>query len=140
MAKRGAKPKKTRKPKLPPAVWRCPAHLDGVAADEYTRIVGVLREAGVLDRTTPRLVELYAINYALLRQAYVVIERDGPTVESDRGNVAEHPAIKTLNAATIRIRGLLNDFGLSPASAKLTAPTEKSGDKNPWEGILNVVG
>ena len=42
------------------------------------------------------------MNYDLARLAYERISAEGPTVESDRGNTSEHPAIQTLNSATIR--------------------------------------
>jgi hypothetical protein len=40
----------------------------------------------------------------------------------------------------MRLRGLLNDMGLTPASSKLTTPQAHGEETNPWTGILNITG
>ena len=74
------------------------------------------------------------MNYDLARSAYDQIQADGCTVETDRGNAAEHPAVKTLNAATIRLKAIAVELGLTPASAK-TAPVGEPNDAlAAWRG------
>jgi P27 family predicted phage terminase small subunit len=78
--------------------------------------------------TDPRLIELYAMNYDLARSSYDQIQADGCTVESDRGNVVEHPSVKTLNAATIRLKAIAVEIGATPASRKTAAAGQAVDD------------
>src|SRR4051812_18376842 len=93
-----------------------PAHLTGEARAAYQRLAGVLKAAGTLDRTDSTLIEVYAINYALLRKAGDELGRDKLTVTTKRGAVFAHPMIAVMNSTTIRLRGIIGDLGLSPAS------------------------
>jgi P27 family predicted phage terminase small subunit len=104
-----------------------PAYLSERAQAEYARLVGVLERRGLLNATDPRLVELYAMNYDIARLAYEKITTEGATVESDRGNTSEHPSVQTLNAATIRLKAIAVELGLTPASVK-AAGGQKSND------------
>ena len=98
-----------------------PEYLLERAQAEYSRLCNELDQGGKLAATDPRVIELAAMNYDLARSAYDQIQADGCSVESDRGNLAEHPAVKTLNAATIRYKGLMVELGLTPASRKAAA-------------------
>lgn len=146
MAKRGAKARTAENGRRPPGEpvsldWEVPGYLSDLARDEFRRVVSLLSARGVLDRTDPRVVELYAMNYDLARLAYRDIRNEGATVTSDRGNVSEHPAVTTLNSATIRLKAIANDLGLTPASSRHANPSNGSKKKDdPWEGILKVTG
>src|ERR1017187_1475963 len=76
---------------------QAPDYLSERARAEYSRVVDDLDGRGQLAATDPRLIEAFAINYDLIRLGYDQILADGCTVESDRGNLAEHPAVKTVN-------------------------------------------
>jgi len=114
-----------------------PDHLSERARAEYARLVDLLERRGVLAATDPRLVELYSMNYDLARLAYDKIVAEGATVESDRGNTSEHPSIQTLNAATIRLKAIINDLGLCPASAK-AAGAISSDPYAQWRAYLGA--
>jgi P27 family predicted phage terminase small subunit len=105
-----------------------PEYLSERARAEYSRLVDDLDGAGKLAGTDPRVIELAAMNYDLGRSAYDQIQADGCTVESDRGNLAEHPAVKTLNAATIRYKAIMVELGLTPASRKAAAAGQAASD------------
>lgn len=98
------------------SAYEPPDYLTGLARDEYIRVVRALYDAGSLHKTDRRLIEAYAINYDLIRQAYDTVSKQGTTVESDRGNISEHPSIGTINAATIRLKSIINDFGFTPSA------------------------
>ena len=95
-----------------------PAYLSDCARAEYARLVGILDLRGRLPATDPRLLELFGMNYDICRLAYDKVMAEGATVESDRGNASEHPAIQTLNAATIRLKAILVELGLTPSTAR----------------------
>ena len=122
--------------KAVPFSAEAPDYLSDRAKSEYARLVGVLQLRGILGATDPRLIELYAMNYDLARSAYDQIQADGCTVESDRGNLAEHPAVKTMNAATIRLKAIAVEMGLTPASAKASRAQPAAGGLDYWRAKL----
>jgi P27 family predicted phage terminase small subunit len=143
--KRGPKPKTAHNTKRRPArkapSATAPGHLSDQEKAIFRQVVAKLKGFGVLDRTDPTLIELYAVNYALLINARKEVEKDGLTSMTRFGSAAAHPMLAVMNQATIRLKGVLNDLGLTPASSKLSAPPEKGGKRNdPWEGLLNIVG
>lgn len=144
MGKRGPKPRTVENSRPIQAVdsswdWVCPDHLTGLAREEYGRIVDLVRQHGNLSKTDPRLIEIYAINYELLRRAYAEVEAQGPTVESDRGNVSEHPSIQTINSCTIRLKAIINDLGLTPSSCRYSSvQADIEEETNEWSERLKV--
>jgi P27 family predicted phage terminase small subunit len=145
MAKQGPKPRTARTAGpatsgVPGPCWGPPGHLSDAAAAEFARLVGLLRAAGNLERTDPMMVELYATTADLLRRAMAEVDRDGPTLMTDRGSTYAHPMCAVINAASMRLKALINDLGLCPASSKYAAtPTESAGPDR-WGDLLNVVG
>jgi P27 family predicted phage terminase small subunit len=145
MAKRGVKartPENSPKKKAGTArgAINPPPHLTDVARSEYRRLAGILKSAGTLDRTDTRLIEMYAVNYALLRRAEEDLDRDGPTHETPRGAFIAHPMIAVMNAATIRLRGIIADLGLSPASSRHGGTGETEEDDDSWGDLLSITG
>ena len=140
MATRGRKAKTaaTSRPKAgetPPIP--IPFHLEGRVRDEYLRVAAMLRESGKLEGTDTRLIELYAINYDLVRTAKEEIDRDGMTFTTERGAITAHPMIGVMNAATIRLRGLIADLTSVKAGA---GSGDKSGGDGRWDGLLSITG
>jgi P27 family predicted phage terminase small subunit len=145
-AKRGPKAKTAqnskRKPAAKPAKVVPPAHLTPEERDTFKAVATKLRAFGVLERTDPTLIELYAVNYQLLCQAREAVGVDGLTSTTRFGSLSAHPLLNVIAQTTVRLKGILNDLGLTPAAAKLAAPEGRDSAKpsDPWEGILNVVG
>src|SRR4051794_39671567 len=115
MPKRGVKARTPENsPKKPAGVAKGaiepPAHLTGEAKTAYQRLAGVLRSAGTLDRTDSTLIEVYAVNYALLRKAGDELGKKELTVTTTRGACIPHPMIAVMNSATIRLRGIIADL------------------------------
>lgn len=119
---------------------RPPSGLSKGAAAEYSRLIGVLRTVGVLEKTDPRMVELYAVNYDIIARATEQLDCEGLTTETETGRVIAHPLLAAVNAATIRLANLMDRMGLTPASHKLTDTTTEAKPSDPWAGILNVTG
>lgn len=154
MARRGPKvqtPENSRGGAVPgPVRWRgikAPDHLGPDAAVEYVRLARLLKAAGTLERTDPRLVELYAISYTLIRQAQADVDRDGLTLQVRRGvslSYHPHPMLAVINSATLRLKAIINDLGLAPSSSKHggtaagTGGRSGAGPDDSWEGILKI--
>lgn len=114
-----------------------PEYLTKEAREEYGRMVGVLLAAGTLEQTDTRLIEAYAIQVSMLRDAHRAIAKDGAYIEGSHGGTVAHPATNVINTATMRLKGIIHDLGLSPASARHGgANVEPSEDK--WGGLLGV--
>src|SRR4051812_44431859 len=104
MATRGRKkltPDQRPPSPAPSAIWDAgdepPDYLSEIASNEWLRVVALLRKAGRLNTTDARLVELYAVNYSMLKQAAIQVELDGPCTAGPRGNLVAHPATTVIN-------------------------------------------
>jgi|GEM_PF-7023252 len=130
MAKRGRKPKlsgkvgASRKPSI-----KVPDYLEGVAATEYVRVAERLADAGTLDSTDTRLIELYAINYDLiLRAREEILRGDSLVFITDKGGMQQHPLLTYVNAATIRLKGIIETLSaIKPTESSNDEKVEKSG-------------
>jgi P27 family predicted phage terminase small subunit len=137
IAKRGRKPEKAAAVVGLGASWAAPGHLSGEALAAWNHVVGLLEAAGNLDRTDPVLVETYAMNVAMLRQAQAAVEMDGPTLSTERGSIMANPACAILNAASMRIKAIVTDLGLCPAASKKAAG-KAAETKSRWAGLIGV--
>jgi P27 family predicted phage terminase small subunit len=144
VARRGPKPRtaRTARPKATdPAGWEPPGHLAGEAEAAWRHVVALLARAGNLDRTDPTLVEAYAINVDLLRAAGLALSQDGITLLNGAGVPVAHPAVATVNSATMRLKAIISDLGLCPASSKHAAGKADATPRDSrWAGFFDVVG
>ncbi len=141
MAKRGRKPARRPVVKAGDDRWRDPPHLDGEALEAWRHVVGLLRDMGSLDRTDPSLVEAYAMTRAMLRQAHELVSAGGLVAINSRGGEVLNPACNVLNFATMRLKAIVNELGLSPASSKgATGNRAETKQDDKWGGLLGVVG
>lgn len=116
-----------------------PKHLVGIARYTWTQIVPVLNEQGWLKQTDKPLVEQLCTQIAIYRDAYLHIFVGIPNKDSEctpegiqtpiysavqdsSGKILEHifsgykvnPAVNTLNKATIQIKSLAQELGMTP--------------------------
>ena len=154
MAKRGRKTKEEEqraRPRgaAPAGRWECPASLTGAARDAWSLAVELLRERGNLEKTDPTIVEMYAVNVAMLRSAREAIDSKGVLVETTVLNgegvsvstsIKANPACAIANAATMRIKAICYDLGLVPATANLTEASDPADVGGKWGDLLGVVG
>ena len=134
---RGRKPAKRAAKTVAWDGIEAPAYLCLDAQAEYRRLAGVLKAAGTLEKTDPKVLESWAVNVDLLTRAYADIDRDGLTVATPGGGLASHPSVKVLNSASMRIKAIAAELGLTPASSKYGGGGAQDG-ANPWEGLLSV--
>jgi P27 family predicted phage terminase small subunit len=143
MGKRGPKPG-FRARGVPRLALPAPKHLKGEALAAWKHVVGMLNDRGTLRKTDPTLIEAYAANKAMLRQAQDALT-EGALVVTPGGGLAVNPACSVINSATIRLKAIITEMGLSPASSGLSAspiPTATNGDESQgpdrWAGILPI--
>jgi P27 family predicted phage terminase small subunit len=143
MATRGPKKKTASNSRPRPdreSLWQGfspPKLLNDAETREYHRLVANLRRIGTLDTIDPSLVIATARTIVMLEQAHAELAGSSLTIESGNGTAMPHPAVGTVNRLTTRLRALMSDLGLTPATAKYGVP--KSSDDSGWEGLLGVV-
>ena len=131
MAKRGPKPKlKTFVPIL--QTWEAPAHLPPAARAEFDRIADLLRQRGTIDRTDVTLVIRRAELCELAEASFKQIAADGAFLESDRGNLGAHPAVKVHAAAVAGIVKIDSELELTPALTKPVAGAANTSGYGAW--------
>jgi P27 family predicted phage terminase small subunit len=104
-----ALPKNGPKPKI--STLTAPRHLHGVAKKEWKRLAKVLRDDGLLTTVDRDAFALYCETYAIYAAAVREIDRTGAFID---GKPA--PALKVIDVQFIKMRQLLTEFGMTPAS------------------------
>lgn len=128
------------------AGWAVPPHLKEEAATAWDHAVKLLRATGNLSRTDPFLVECYAINYGVLRKAQAAVDADGVMIKNRLGGPIPHPGVNAISAATMRLKAIINDLGLCPASSKhaaatvIATPDASDKDEQEWNDVLGIIG
>ncbi|QDU62158.1 Phage terminase, small subunit [Planctomycetes bacterium Pan216] len=87
-----------------------------VAVIEWDRVVEILANDNVLTLGDQGILALYCQAYADWIEAKEVIEDEGITTETDKGNVIQHPAVGACNKAWERCLKAAKELGLTPAS------------------------
>ena len=114
-----------------------PAHLTAFAAEEWQRLAPAARRAGTLSTATVRSFELLVETLATERKARELVDRDGITVETGRGGVKPHPAVRTMEAARVQAAALLRLFRLEPGKPTTGANPQTERQKgSTWRGVL----
>ncbi len=105
-----------------------PAYLTPGATEAWRRLAPVLSAMGVLTVADGMAFESLCEAYADVRAARAAIEVHGDTVYETR-NIQDgvmrrpHPEVAQLAEAEKRLRGLLGEFGLTPAArSKVSLP------------------
>ena len=75
---------------------------------------------------------MLARNYSIFIKASKQLEKDGLTVESDRGNLQAHPLIKVVNDAQNKAMKVMLEFGLTAKARTKLPQKEKDEDDSPF--------
>jgi P27 family predicted phage terminase small subunit len=70
-----------------------PAWLSRFARDEWRRVAGALARRGALTPEIEGLVCAYCSAIGTVREAEIILSKEGMTVEAQQGGVRAHPAI-----------------------------------------------
>jgi P27 family predicted phage terminase small subunit len=137
--KRGPKPK--RRSRTDGGIlwegYEIPDDLELDQHREFLRLVEILRQKGNLDRTDPRIVLATVRTQGTIDEAYRELEREGLTSVNTQGTTVAHPLLAAINALLMRLRGLLNDMGLTPKSAGLTGSTVDAAESK-WGSLIDA--
>lgn len=114
-----------------------PADIEDEAKNYIKDVLDMLESNGVIEDVDTAALTMLARNYSIFIKASKRIEKDGLTVESDRGNISPHPAIKIANDAQTKAVKIMTEFGLTAkARTKLPKLDASTGTDSPLESFL----
>ena len=97
----------------------------------------MLEEKGIIEDVDDAAIKMLAYNYSTFIKANKIIEDEGLTVTSDRGNVSEHPAVKIARDAQTQAMKVMAEFGLTAkARCKLLKQNQTDPDEYPIETYI----
>ena len=149
MGKRGPPPKPTRlrvlegnpskralnerEPLPPTGLPACPKELDRAARAEWRRVGSVLEEMGVVTQVDGAALAAYCVLYSRWLQAESQIKKHGMLIRSPNGHLMQSPYLNIANRCLEKMRGFLQELGLTPASRSQVAvlPSRTVG-RNPF--------
>jgi P27 family predicted phage terminase small subunit len=116
--------------------WDPPAHLSARARREFARCTDLLRQRGVIEQVDAELVARRAELVDVAETAYQRLKKDGPFVESDRGNLSPHPAARMHVSACGMIRLIDRELGLVAPQTRVSAQAPEPSGYSRWTRLL----
>ena len=95
----------------------------------------MLEQNGIMEDVDGAAIQMLAYNYSTFVKASKIIEEEGLTVTSDRGNIAEHPAVKIARDAQTSALKVMAEFGLT-AKSRSKLPKLTSTEETPLETFI----
>ena len=105
-----------------------PSILKGAARKEWKYITAELDKLGLVTKVDRALLVSYCEAWAEFLHAWQVVETEGRTYESDKGNLIQSPWVGIKNKAIERIHRMAGHFGLSP-SARAGLQVDRNDNK-----------
>jgi P27 family predicted phage terminase small subunit len=138
MSQRGPKPK--LKSVVPLAQeWEAPTHLKGLARSEFDHTVDLLRQRGSLGSTDRTLVIRRAELCQVAHDAYRALQGGELFALSDRANLNPHPGVKVHLQASLAIKAIDSELGITPASARPSTGQKSNDPYSSWRAKLGGV-
>ena len=100
-------------------------------------VLFMLEQNGIMEDVDGAAIQMLAYNYSTFIKASKIIEEQGLTVTSDRGNIAEHPAVKIARDAQTSALKVMAEFGLTAKSrSKLPKLNNQDAEESPLETFI----
>ena len=114
-----------------------PENLEPEARAYIESVLQMLEDNGIIDKVDGAALQMLAYNYSTFIKAGKIVEKEGLTVTSDRGNIAEHPAVKIGRDAQTSALKVMSEFGLTAKSrSKLPKLSNSGEDESPLESFI----
>jgi P27 family predicted phage terminase small subunit len=117
-----------REPKPAAGLPPCPRHLKGIAAEAWRSIGAQLVALHTVTLADLHALELLVSAYAEYRRAQAIVERRGATyaTRTERGMIVRRrPEVAIAGDAWRRVKGMLVEFGLTPAARSRVSTTSE---------------
>lgn len=117
--------------------WQIPKDIEKDASVYMQDVLSKLENSRILEEVDSAALTMLARNYSMFIKASKQLEKDGLTVESDRGNIAQHPLIKVAKDAQTQAMKVMLEFGLTAkARTKLIQKDNESDEDSPFEQFI----
>lgn len=117
--------------------FKIPKDIEKEAKEYMTNVIKMLEENGVMKDVDTAALTMLARNYSMFIKASKQLELEGLTVESDRGNIAPHPAIKIAKDAQTQAMRVMEKFGLTAKDrTKIAKLSDSSKELSPLEQFV----
>ena len=115
-----------------------PKDIENDATEYMKDVLSDLENRGILEDTDSAALTMLARNYSVFIKASKQLEKDGLTVESDRGNLQAHPLIKVVNDAQNKAMKVMLEFGLTAKARTKLPQKEKDEDDSPFAQFIKT--
>lgn len=136
----GRRPLNKKEPKPPATMPPKPKHLSGFASEAWDRIAPELHRAGLLSKIDGAGLELLVCAYDDWRAANALVVAEGLTYECETAGggsmVRARPEVAMRSDAWRRVRAILAEFGLTPASRSRIDVNPADDAKDPAEAYF----
>jgi P27 family predicted phage terminase small subunit len=133
----GHRPLNKDEPKPAPVRPACPRHLSDEAKKEWRRIVPELEIVGLITRIDRAALAMYCEAWGRWLEAEEALRKYGVMVKSPSGFPMQSPYLAVANKAMEQMRGLLTEFGMSPASRTRISVQEPDDADPEFEALLD---
>ena len=117
--------------------FKIPENLEPEARQYMQNVLQMLEDNGIIEDVDDAALQMLAYNYSTFIKASKIVEEQGLTVTSDRGNIAEHPAVKIGRDAQSQALKVMAEFGLTAkARCKLPKLNASDADDSPLETFI----
>lgn len=113
----------------------CPAHLTGVAKEEWERVTQLLRSMGVIAEIDRAVLAAYCSAYKDYVNAEKALEEEGDIIFYESGNAAQNPRVGIKNKAIEKMVKIAAEFGMTPSS-RSRLEVEVPNEQAEMEGFL----
>lgn len=116
--------------------FKIPEKIEPEAKAYIKDVLAMLQANGIIEDVDDAAIKMLAYNYSTFIKASKIVEEEGLTITSDRGNIAEHPAVKIVRDAQTSALKVMAEFGLT-AKARTRLPSIKVDDEtSPLEKFI----
>lgn len=117
--------------------FKIPKDIEKEAKEYMTNVIKMLEDNGVMKDVDTAALTMLARNYSMFIKASKQLELEGLTVQSDRGNIAPHPAIKIAKDAQTQAMRVMEKFGLTAKDrTKIAKLSDNSKELSPLEQFV----
>ncbi|NLW92383.1 MAG: phage terminase small subunit P27 family [Syntrophomonadaceae bacterium] len=109
-----------------------PAHLTTLAKKEFSRVVPLLHQAGILTQVDINVVAAYSQAFGRWVDAEKAIKIHGMTYESDKGNIIQRPEVGIASTAMKEMVSFAAEFGMTPSSRSRIKVEQLEDKVNPF--------
>ena len=111
--------------------FNIPQDIEPEAREYMKSVCSMLTDNGVMEDVDKAALTMLARNYSMFIKANKQLEKDGLTVTSDRGNIAQHPLVKVARDAQNSAVKLMEKFGLTVKDRSRLPGLSEGNDDSP---------